>query len=76
MSEIQDQESKDEGESLVHCRRTNQQYSHAEHKRCPYCYGGLADVADGAHGEFCDFNPDEDPIAFGFPPDGTRHESG
>ena len=36
----------------------------------------LASVLYGDHGTFCDYDPEKDPISFGFPPDGTRHQTG
>ena len=77
MSEREVQSSKGgTDEKVVRCRRTGESYDADEHRRCPYCYGSLADVADGDHETFCDYDPEKDPISFGFPPDGTRHQSG
>lgn len=63
-------------EPVVHCRRTGQDYDAGTHERCPYCFGQSSDVRPGAHGEFCDFDPDKDPVSFGFPPGTTRDREG
>jgi hypothetical protein len=60
----------------VHCRRTGQDYQPHEHQRCPYCWGEKKEVETGEHQEFCDYDPKKDPISFGFPPDGSRQQSG
>jgi hypothetical protein len=57
---------------FVPCHRTGQLFDLTEHERCPYCYGAQKDVATGDHGEFCDFDPDRDPVGFGFPAESTR----
>ncbi len=77
MSEREVQSSEGEAdEKVVQCRRTGESYDPDEHRRCPYCYGSLREVSDGDHGTFCDYDPEKDPISFGFPPDGTRHQTG
>jgi hypothetical protein len=50
----------------VHCRRIDRKLPPEEHADCPYCYGKKK-VEGGEHAEFCDFEPDKDPIVFGFP---------
>jgi len=54
------------------CLRLEGPVSQAQHLRCPYCYGDADAVRAGDRSKFCDFHPGEDPIAFGFPPDGSR----
>ncbi|MCB9915548.1 MAG: hypothetical protein H6828_10425 [Planctomycetes bacterium] len=61
---------------LVPCRRTGQEYDCREHERCPYCFGSRGDVARGKHEEFCDFDPERDPVSFGFPPHSDREQHG
>ena len=56
----------DEG-GEVHCRRIDGALTVSEHLRCPYCFGTRNDVAEGAHTDFCDFDPARDPLTFGFP---------
>ena len=76
MSEPRAEKPKDEADDQVRCRRTGEKYSPDEHHRCPYCYGAIADVAEGDHETFCDFDPEKDPVQFGFPENGTRHQTG
>ena len=59
------------------CRRTGQMFTVSEHVQCPYCYGeGQTIEKGGDYKDFCEFRQGEDPINFGFPPDGTRTRSG
>jgi hypothetical protein len=62
----------DKPDKGVYCRRINRLQTVDEHKTCPYCFGRRADVAQGDHEQFCDFEPGVDPIVFGFPPDAGR----
>jgi len=50
---------------LLRCRRTGQWMSCAEHGRCPYCFGGEAELERGRYERFCDFHPGQDPLCFG-----------
>lgn len=52
---------------VVPCRRLDAAFTVAEHRDCPYCVGGAADVATGDHARFCTFRPGVDPVCFGFP---------
>ena len=57
----------------VWCRRLEKKLAVHDHADCPYCFGKKGEIAQGEHGEFCDFKPGEDPINFGFPPDTSRN---
>lgn len=57
----------DERLPRVACRRQSVERSVREHLACPYCFGSAADVRTRDHARFCDFDPERDPIAFGFP---------
>jgi hypothetical protein len=58
------------------CRRTGEQIEPAEHERCPYCFGRLADVEKGKHEAFCDYREGVDPVHFGFPDEEPRFGQG
>jgi hypothetical protein len=58
----------------VMCNRTGSPRTVEEHTSCPYCYGRAREVETGDRGQFCDYQPDRDPVAFGFP-EGTSRES-
>jgi hypothetical protein len=60
-------------EGQVQCRRLGRPLTVHEHRECPYCHGKTAEVASGQHETFCDYDPEEDPINFGFPQDRGRH---
>ncbi len=61
----------------VFCVRNQILKDPAEHLCCPYCFGRVRHVIEcGERKEFCDFNPEKDPIAFGFPEDSTRNLRG
>jgi len=53
--------------------RVGRQLSIAEHARCPYCDGDERHIKTAKHGAFCDFDPDKDPVSFGFPTDDGRY---
>jgi hypothetical protein len=58
----------------VFCVRNHVSKSSEEHLQCPYCFGKKREVIDeGERREFCDFNPDDDPVTFGFPEGSTRN---
>lgn len=57
------------------CRRTGRRLPPQEHARCPYCFG-REDVTSGLHERFCDYEPERDPLHFGFPPDAKRDVAG
>lgn len=56
----------------VHCPRLGCQRTVAEHRTCPYCFGGDLEVAWGDHALFCDYRPNTDATHFGFPTDTAR----
>jgi len=57
----------------IPCPRHRTEKPVAEHLTCPYCYERRAEVlATGEREAFCDFDPERDPIAFGFPDGMTR----
>jgi len=60
----------------VHCRRIDRMRELEEHLTCPYCRGRKAAVAHGEHSRFCDYDPEVDPISFGFPERGSRFWKG
>lgn len=60
----------------LRCNRTGQQYSLDTHERCPYCWGSRERIERGKHEGFCDYDPDRDPIHFGFPDGTARHTRG
>jgi hypothetical protein len=60
----------------VYCRRIDRLQTVEEHKGCPYCFGRRAEIQQGEHDSFCDFEPGTDPIVFGFPPDIGRMAKG
>ncbi|KAA3615212.1 MAG: hypothetical protein DWQ01_00375 [Planctomycetota bacterium] len=77
MSEPKDQTSNPEPPpDPVHCRRVDRSLPPGEHLQCPYCFGKLAEVEAGEHRRFCDFQPDQDPLHFGFPGDDSRSQQG
>lgn len=61
----------------LRCRRTGQMYEVPTHAKCPYCFADDDTIArGGTYKDFCDFDPDKDPIHFGFRHDSTRNENG
>lgn len=61
----------------VFCVRNHVSKSSDEHLHCPYCFGKKREVIDeGEREEFCDFNPDRDPVTFGFPEESSRNTRG
>jgi hypothetical protein len=62
-------DSKDDSEKRVECRRVNKSVTPEEHQQCPYCFGTVTEVCSGRHETFCDYDPEKDPVSFGFPPD-------
>ena len=62
---------------LLRCRRTGQTFTVSEHLRCPYCTADRKTIeASGRYEDFCSFDPEKDPINFGFDPDSSRFRSG
>lgn len=57
-------------EGKVFCRRLQRPLPVAEHEKCLYCFGGAAEIRTGDTARFCDFDPEKDPIQFGFPDGG------
>jgi hypothetical protein len=61
----------------LRCRRTGQTFDVPQHARCPYCFADDDTIAkSGDYEDFCDFDPEKDPINFGFRHDSTRNENG
>ncbi len=60
----------------IHCRRVDKKLAPCEHEACPYCHGSKAQVETGEHGLFCNYDPEKDPVHFGFPNEGTRDLKG
>jgi len=51
----------------VQCRRIHKDLMASEHRDCPYCFGTEETVRSCGYATFCDFEPEKDPLAFGFP---------
>lgn len=51
----------------VHCPRLDCQLTVEEHARCLYCHGDIDDVRSGKREIFCNYDPEKDPVSFGFP---------
>jgi hypothetical protein len=61
----------------VFCQRNRTSKEADEHMACPYCFGKKRElVEDGERKEFCDYDPDQDPITFGFPEGSSRNAGG
>jgi hypothetical protein len=60
----------------VVCKRLGVARSVDEHLGCAYCHGEAPDVASGDASTFCDFDPTQDPICFGFPTRSSRLDGG
>ncbi len=77
-----DERPKEEGQpsmrvKVLRCRRTGQMVDVSEHARCPYCFADEETIAKGGdYKDFCDFDPEKDPINFGFRLDSSRNENG
>ena len=56
----------------LRCRRVDRLVDLAEHEACPYCFGHRQELASGRYETFCDWQPDRDPVHFGFPPEAQR----
>lgn len=69
-------EKKTADEDVIPCKRTGESFDPKIHLRCPYCFGGEAEVRSGEREGFCDFNPEKDPVSFGFPRDSSRAQHG
>ncbi|MBI5535435.1 MAG: hypothetical protein HY898_22085 [Deltaproteobacteria bacterium] len=67
----------DQGSKKVYCVRNRLMKDANEHASCPYCFGKKHEAIEkGERSDFCDFNPDKDPISFGFPEDSGRNSRG
>lgn len=64
------------GPTETFCRRLGQPLSVTEHKSCSYCHGRESDIRSHDHARFCDYDPDKDPLIFGFPDSHGRHQDG
>ncbi|MBK8979920.1 MAG: hypothetical protein IPM29_28820 [Planctomycetes bacterium] len=62
-------------ESRVFCRRTQRELPVHDHQDCPYCHG-KEQVHTGVHTKFCGYDPEKDPVSFGFPEDSERLQRG
>lgn len=58
---------KEKASELVFCQRIQEPVSVKEHRGCAYCFGTVKAIEEGDHKEFCDYDPDRDPLQFGFP---------
>lgn len=59
----------------VFCLRNHTSKDAEEHMACPYCFGKKREVIEGGERRaFCDFDPDQDPVTFGFPTGTSRNE--
>ena len=68
--------SQERGTVRVSCRRTGETFDPEAHGRCPYCFGSKSDIRPGNHKDFCDYDPEKDPVSFGFPSDSARAQHG
>jgi hypothetical protein len=58
----------------VFCLRNHSSKEAGEHMACPYCFGKKRElIEDGERKDFCDYDPDKDPVTFGFPDDSSRN---
>jgi hypothetical protein len=65
------------GPKKVYCVRNRLMKNTEEHVGCPYCFGKKREaIENGERTDFCDYDPDKDPICFGFPNDTTRASRG
>lgn len=62
-------------ESRVFCRRVQRELPVHEHQGCPYCHAEQQ-VDTAVHAKFCNFDPEQDPVSFGFPDDSDRMRRG
>ena len=60
--------------ATVHCRRVNAAMTVEEHAECPYCHGNEAEIGSADHERFCSYDPESDPVVYGFPPDSVSME--
>lgn len=61
----------------VFCVRNQITKSVEQHLCCPYCFGRKRETVEaGKRGQFCDWDPDKDPIVFAFPPGTSRNSRG
>ena len=66
--------SEEHSHKPVFCLRNHSSKEAGEHMACPYCFGKKRElIEDGERKEFCDYDPDEDPVTFGFPDDSSRN---
>ena len=69
--------AEEQGPRKVYCIRNRLMKGADEHVSCPYCFGKKQEtIENGERTDFCDYNPDKDPISFGFPEDSGRNASG
>jgi len=76
MTEPNERKGDAPSKGAIRCQRTDQEYDCSEHERCPYCFGNTADVRAGDHTKFCDYDPEKDPVSFGFRANSDRWEHG
>ena len=63
-------------EPKVNCPRLDKLRPIEEHEDCPYCFGSAEEIAEGPRAKFCDFDPEKDPLNFGFPSDASHVSKG
>lgn len=69
--------SEEQTPKRVFCLRNHIMKESIEHSKCPYCYGKEHELIElGERKHFCDYNPDKDPVSFGFPEDTSRNSRG
>ncbi len=69
--------SDEQANKPVFCKRNHRSKEAREHMSCPYCFGKKRELIEhGERADFCDFDPENDPIAFGFPDDSSRNARG
>ena len=61
----------------VFCVRNRSLKQVEEHLGCPFCFGRSRERVEGGERMlFCDWDPECDPVTFGFPPDSARLRRG
>jgi hypothetical protein len=61
----------------IFCLRNQKTKCAEEHLGCPYCFGRTRTAVEGGDPkQFCDWDAEQDPVAFGFPPGTIRNSGG
>ena len=77
VAEKQGEGAAEKATKTVFCVRNQTEKPAEEHLGCAYCFGRRVEVVEGGERrEFCDYDPDKDPTAFGFPEGTSRNLKG